>query len=161
MTQSLNPPKLPLSEFGPGPLAIAKRFYEAYLENSNGLNFRGEPCPCWKELNDDVKAHWCAVAVSAIVDDSPVYQQPAALRVRHPDAAMVAKFWVESVDKTPSDSGPNLVLKMRAASGVGAEENASWSKWTPAGELRMQITNPHLTDAFAHGEHYLIEFRKA
>lgn len=160
MTTSLNPPKLPLSEFGPVPLAIAKRFYEAYLENSNGLNFRGEPCPCWKELNDDVKAHWCAVAVSAIADDSPVYEQPAARVLRHPNATMVAKFWVDSLDKSqvPAGADQSLGLSMMAASG---KDNEGWSKWTPSGQLRMQITNPNLIDAFQVGDHYLIEFRKA
>lgn len=158
---SQNPPKKTLSEFGPAPLAIAKRFYEAYLENSNGLNFRGDPCPCWKDLDDDVKAHWCAVAISAIVDDSPVYEQPAARQLRHPGATMVAKFWVAGLDKTPHGAEPLLDMSMQAASGVSGKENESWAKWTPSGQIRMQITNPHLIDAFQVGEHYLVEFRKA
>ena len=43
----------------------ARKFYEGYIANSDGLNFRGEPCPPWDELNDAVKSHWCATVYVA------------------------------------------------------------------------------------------------
>lgn len=44
---------------------IARRFYERYIRNSDGLNYRGEKCPAWDELTLAVQSHWCAVAIDA------------------------------------------------------------------------------------------------
>jgi hypothetical protein len=46
-------------------VAAARRFYEAYLANSDGLAWNGLPCPTWEQLNDAVRSHWCAVALQA------------------------------------------------------------------------------------------------
>ncbi len=43
----------------------AKALYEAYIQNSDGLNFRGEPCPPWDLLTPAVRSHWCATALEA------------------------------------------------------------------------------------------------
>jgi hypothetical protein len=39
--------------------------------------------------------------------------------------------------------------------------NKSWSKWTPAGEIKMTITNPPAAEAFVPGADYLITFDRA
>jgi hypothetical protein len=36
--------------------------------------------------------------------------------------------------------------------------NKSWAKYTPMGELTMQVTNPAAIDAFEVGQCYLLEF---
>ncbi len=45
--------------------ARARQFYEAYIANSDGLNYRGDQCPPWDDLTPAVRSHWCAVAVVA------------------------------------------------------------------------------------------------
>lgn len=45
----------------------AAKAYAAYNSagdpSTAGLNFRGDPCPGWEELTDNVRAKWRAVAV--------------------------------------------------------------------------------------------------
>jgi len=45
-------------------------------------------------------------------------------------------------------------VKLQAVAGP---ENAPWSKYTPSGELRMQITNPEALSAFEVGVEYFID----
>jgi hypothetical protein len=40
-------------------------------------------------------------------------------------------------------------------------ENEEWSKWTPSGQLSMNITNPALLDAFQPGKDYFIDISEA
>ena len=47
-------------------VTLARRYYERYIANSDGLNFRGEKCPPWPELTAAVQSHWCAVAEESI-----------------------------------------------------------------------------------------------
>lgn len=44
---------------------------------------------------------------------------------------------------------------------VSGEENKEWSKWTPSGELRMQITNPAALAQFEVGKDYFLDFSPA
>lgn len=41
------------------------------------------------------------------------------------------------------------------------DDNVDWSRWTPAGELRMTITNPDGFRQFEVDTDYTIEIRKA
>jgi hypothetical protein len=43
----------------------AKLLYEAYIANSEGLNYQGLPCPQWDDLTPAVRSHWCASAIAA------------------------------------------------------------------------------------------------
>ena len=49
---------------------LAKRLYAAYNAGGDpqtaGLNYRGEPCPVWEDLPDNVRAKWEAVAGHAV-----------------------------------------------------------------------------------------------
>ena len=45
---------------------VARRLYERYICNSDGLNYQGNPCPPWPELTPKVQSHWCASADEAI-----------------------------------------------------------------------------------------------
>lgn len=47
--------------------SVARSMYEAYLANSDGLNYEGKPCPKWEELTPAVRSHWCAAALEASV----------------------------------------------------------------------------------------------
>jgi len=41
------------------------------------------------------------------------------------------------------------------------QDNNSWSKWTPAGELHMAITNPEAMRAFEIDKCYFLDFTLA
>lgn len=58
-------PKIDHLTCAPETIAEARRYYEAYLANSDGLAWNGLPCPTWDALNDAVRSHWCAVATEA------------------------------------------------------------------------------------------------
>lgn len=37
------------------------------------------------------------------------------------------------------------------------EENKSWSKWTPSGNLEMHISNPEIFGQFEQGKEYFLD----
>jgi hypothetical protein len=43
----------------------------------------------------------------------------------------------------------------------GSEEDKSWSKYTPSGQLTMQIDNPPALAQFAVGDEYYLDFSPA
>lgn len=45
-------------------------------------------------------------------------------------------------------------------SGGDDDPNKEWSKWTPAGELTMLITNPEAFRQIETGQEYYVEIRK-
>ncbi|MBY5763641.1 hypothetical protein HFO06_11130 [Rhizobium leguminosarum] len=51
-------------------------------------------------------------------------------------------------------------IRFNAIYGTG-EENKSWSKWTPSGELKMMVTNPSAIEAFELGKSYYLDFTPA
>lgn len=61
-----------------------------------------------------------------------------------------------------ADNGPDAQAEIRfhAVYGTG-EENKSWSKWTPSGELKMMVTNPSAIEAFELGKSYFLDFTPA
>jgi GH35 family endo-1,4-beta-xylanase len=44
---------------------------------------------------------------------------------------------------------------------VTGEENKEWSRWTPSGEVKMQITNPEALNQFTVGADYFVDFTPA
>lgn len=40
-------------------------------------------------------------------------------------------------------------------------DNVDWSKWTPAGDIQMYVTNPAAFDQFEVGKHYALTFEEA
>ncbi|MDO3434323.1 hypothetical protein QWJ46_16710 [Rhizobium sp. CBN3] len=72
-----------------------------------------------------------------------------------------AKFRCLSVTHF-ADNGPDPQAEIRfnAVYGTG-EENKSWSKWTPSGELKMMVTNPSAIEAFELGKSYYLDFTPA
>ena len=73
-----------------------------------------------------------------------------------------AKFWVTGIEHhvrlAPQEV--NATVKFAAVYN-NAEENKSWSKWTPSGTMQMQITNPSALEQFELGKEYYIDFTKA
>lgn len=73
-----------------------------------------------------------------------------------------AKFRVTNVTKmcaayneTPVESAS---VKLNA---VTSEANKSWSKWTPGGEITMQINNPAALEQFQPGAFVYVDFSDA
>lgn len=79
-----------------------------------------------------------------------------------------AKFWVKSVQHHYQGlSGADIHAEVTLAPCYGtypggdSEENKSFAKWTPSGEIRMSITNPAAIEFFELGKPYYIDFRRA
>jgi hypothetical protein len=70
---------------------------------------------------------------------------------------ITALFCCESVDGQTGDD-PVETVKFRAAI---AEENKSFSKWTPSGDLSLTVTNPDVIGKFVIGELYRIDISPA
>ncbi len=70
---------------------------------------------------------------------------------------ILAKFKVGS---TTDFGNENLEVKMTPVIG-GSEENKSFSKYTPSGEVRLHITNPDVLGFFEAGKEYYVEFKQA
>lgn len=68
-----------------------------------------------------------------------------------------AKFTVQSITRTRDA----LELKMAPVVGAQGDENHTWSKYTPSGELRMLITNPGVGEDIAPGQEYFIDLTPA
>lgn len=58
----------------------ARRLYEVYIANSDGLNFQGLPCPDWEALPTAIRSHWAAVALAASLTSPPRPAPPLDLR---------------------------------------------------------------------------------
>ena len=72
---------------------------------------------------------------------------------------VTAKFRCESFELFGQDC---RVVKMRAVYDSDPEgPNASWSKWTPNGDISMSITNSAAYEQFEVGKSYLLTFTPA
>lgn len=70
---------------------------------------------------------------------------------------ILAKFKVGSVE----DHGNNNIwVKMSPVTGEGSEENKSFSKYTPGGDVKLFVTNPEVIGFFKPGNDYYLEFKK-
>ena len=80
------------------------------------------------------------------------------------DKTMRAKFVVWSVAKNLGVEGETQSIELRlgpVVSDVDGKSNASWSKYTPSGEMRMVITNEELFDTFRPGQQFYLDFTRA
>jgi len=81
--------------------------------------------------------------------------------------ALIAKFRVDAVTQRQMSDGEggSLIAEEVELMAVYSDDpehpNHSWSKWTPSGNLTMQITNPEGTGYLVPGEEYFVEIRKA
>lgn len=80
-----------------------------------------------------------------------------------------AKFYVKAVEHQHSNvNGVNEThaeIKMAPCDeyspGGGTEENKSFAKWTPCGEIRLTISNPDAVSFFELGQPFYIDFSRA
>ena len=50
-------------------------------------------------------------------------------------------------------------VRLQAVYGTGQDDaNKEWSKWTPSGEVMLQITNPDAFKQFKIGQCYFVDF---
>lgn len=68
-----------------------------------------------------------------------------------------AKMVVQSVLRTRDA----LELMMTPVVGVVGDENHTWSKYTPNGELRLLITNPGVGENITPGEEFYVDLTPA
>jgi hypothetical protein len=66
-----------------------------------------------------------------------------------------AKFQVQSVMHL---QGGQAEVKLTAVHG---NDNRTWTKWSPSGELRLSITNPSATEQFSPGAYVFLDFSEA
>jgi len=70
-----------------------------------------------------------------------------------------AKFQCTRIEQGAGTEGHNnSVVTMSAVSG---EQNKTWSKWTPFGQLNMTINNPDAVRQFEIGKYYFLDFTEA
>ena len=78
-----------------------------------------------------------------------------------------AMFYVKEINHRATGQPEQVNVEVKLAAAFGPylnglpEGNSDWSKWTPAGELSMTITNPAAVDQFDIGSVYRLTFDKA
>lgn len=79
--------------------------------------------------------------------------------------AVRAKFFVKSIQAMTNGNpqhDQSSEVKLAPVYGQNGDDvNASWSRFTPSGEISMLITNPAAVDQFELGGEYFIDFTKA
>lgn len=76
-------------------------------------------------------------------------------------AVMTAKFKLVTLTHHATGTQDSCHAVAKFAAVTQGEDNLSWSKWTPSGELSMAITNPDAVKALVIGEEYFLDFRPA
>lgn len=75
---------------------------------------------------------------------------------------MAVRAKMQCTGKVPYPGDSDIVdVKFSAVYGENGEANAEWSKWTPCGELHMQITNPEAHAQFEEGKEYFVDITPA
>lgn len=75
-----------------------------------------------------------------------------------------AKFFVSKIEEYASPVGSKKVFLsavMNGKDGKACEENKSFAKYTPSGELFMMIDNPVAAEQFKAGQEFYIDFTRA
>jgi hypothetical protein len=67
-----------------------------------------------------------------------------------------AKFRLVSMTKDLNSEGGGV--KFQAVHG---NDNRTWSKWTPSGELTMYVSNPAAFEQLKLGDYYFLDFSPA
>ena len=72
-----------------------------------------------------------------------------------------AKFRVTSIKKVVSYNSDQHETDHVSLNPVSDPANKTWSKWTPSGQLEMQINNPEALNQFKLGQCYFLDFTEA
>lgn len=77
-------------------------------------------------------------------------------------ATIICKVKVNSVAKGTDPENPQETVYLSAVySDDPASENAQWSKWTPAANFNLTISNPAALGKLIEGVEYFVEFKPA
>jgi hypothetical protein len=68
------------------------------------------------------------------------------------------KFLLWERTENAGFDGVNLTFRAVMS---GCEENKSFSRYTPSGEIKLCVTNPEIVDNFQVGQHYYVTFQVA
>ena len=93
---------------------------------------------------------------ASVAGSSPAHATTTAHRKGHP-MKVKAKFKCESVTRYTG----SVEVKMNPVCADEVEENQRFHKYTPCGELKMQITNENLFDSFVPGKNYYVDITPA
>jgi len=79
--------------------------------------------------------------------------------------AVIAKFKVDRIsDYSPKPEPGHVETRTVFLSAVYSDDpanpNHSWSKWTPSGQVTINITNPDAFNQFVAGDEYFVTFDK-
>jgi hypothetical protein len=69
---------------------------------------------------------------------------------------MRTKFQLWEITKTAGFDGVNLTFRPVMN---GCEENKSFSKYTPSGEIKLCVSNPNAVEGFEVGQEYFVDFQ--
>lgn len=72
-----------------------------------------------------------------------------------------AKFFVKSINHMHTGGTEQIAEIAMSPVFSDSDENRSWSKYTPSGELKMMITNPDAVSQFELGRSYFLDFTPA
>ena len=88
---------------------------------------------------------------------------PAVNEVNHPDASPVtrAKFICGKAEKMAQEGGEVEAIIVDLFAVVSDDENKSWAKLTPIGDVHLSITNPAVFNHFQIGKQYYADFSEA
>lgn len=68
----------------------------------------------------------------------------------------------ETTHITGDGNVQGVIVTMQPVYGTDADPgNKQWSKWTPSGEIRLDITNPDAFKQFVLGKEYFVDFTPA
>lgn len=70
-----------------------------------------------------------------------------------------AKFIVYSLKQLEGASEPTIAVRLQAA--LDGDENKSWAKYTPHGDINITISNPAAAEQFEVGRSYFVDFTPA
>lgn len=71
---------------------------------------------------------------------------------------VAAMFKCKQVTTRESFSSDGVHIEVALEACIHGEDNKDWSKWTPAGEITMTITNPQVSGFFEAGKDYRLVF---
>lgn len=72
--------------------------------------------------------------------------------------AVRAKFKCNQIKKNEGDTNRFISFSAVVAD---TKENKSWSKWTPAGDLTLNVSNPEAYNQFEEGKEYYLTIEEA
>lgn len=100
-------------------------------------------------------------ATRAAIDGGERLTRALRARMKEHEMSVRAKFKCTSKTSNNPNDPETRDVRFDAVNGVDGEGNKDWSRWTPSGQLTMQITNPGAHEQFVEGKEYFLDFTAA